>query len=289
MTRANITVALDLTNPGQFFACCGLLEVADRCWPGSEGWFDGDLFKLRTTAASLSEIISPLGRCRIANTMTASQLMRLERLSGLSRKERSAAPSFDEEKKSLEALRRESPILLTGDISLRIDWFADDVAGGSRFKTWAGQQSVLDIATAMHQGLRQGASEGLWTSVRGAGLPFNFDSDLGSQGSPLDIGFSFNPLRASEATRIRETCKPALEFLCFVGLQRFRPSNRVSRESRFVYSAWKTPLLPTVASAVVCGALRVGNEAVFEFSMLYRSDYLKSFLPAVGFQGERDE
>ncbi len=24
------------TNPGQFFACCGLLELADRLWPGAE-------------------------------------------------------------------------------------------------------------------------------------------------------------------------------------------------------------------------------------------------------------
>lgn len=32
--QANITVPVDVTNPGQFFACCGLLELADRLWPG---------------------------------------------------------------------------------------------------------------------------------------------------------------------------------------------------------------------------------------------------------------
>lgn len=36
--NANITIPVDLTNPGQFFACCGLLELADRLWPGAEGW-----------------------------------------------------------------------------------------------------------------------------------------------------------------------------------------------------------------------------------------------------------
>jgi len=30
----SITVTVDVTNPGQFFACCGLLELADRLWPG---------------------------------------------------------------------------------------------------------------------------------------------------------------------------------------------------------------------------------------------------------------
>ena len=33
----SITVAVDPTNPGHFFACCGLLELADRLWPGAEG------------------------------------------------------------------------------------------------------------------------------------------------------------------------------------------------------------------------------------------------------------
>jgi hypothetical protein len=34
-----IRIAVDPTNPGQFFACCGLLELADRLWPGAEGCF----------------------------------------------------------------------------------------------------------------------------------------------------------------------------------------------------------------------------------------------------------
>ena len=36
----SIRVKVDVTNPGQFFACCGLLELADRLWPGAEGWFE---------------------------------------------------------------------------------------------------------------------------------------------------------------------------------------------------------------------------------------------------------
>jgi len=38
-TMSTITVNVDVTNPGQFFACCGLLELAHRLWPGAEGWF----------------------------------------------------------------------------------------------------------------------------------------------------------------------------------------------------------------------------------------------------------
>src|SRR5216683_7363249 len=39
-----IRVQVDPTNPGQFFACCGLLELAERLWPGAEGWFEGRQF-----------------------------------------------------------------------------------------------------------------------------------------------------------------------------------------------------------------------------------------------------
>ncbi|MCX7699282.1 MAG: hypothetical protein N2039_00225, partial [Gemmataceae bacterium] len=37
-----ITVDVDVTNPGQFFACCGLLALADRLWPDAEGMFSPD-------------------------------------------------------------------------------------------------------------------------------------------------------------------------------------------------------------------------------------------------------
>ena len=30
----SFSVNVDPTNPGQFFACCGLLELADRLWQG---------------------------------------------------------------------------------------------------------------------------------------------------------------------------------------------------------------------------------------------------------------
>ena len=39
---ASICVPVDVTNPGQFFACCGLFELADRLWPGAEAWFEGE-------------------------------------------------------------------------------------------------------------------------------------------------------------------------------------------------------------------------------------------------------
>ncbi len=290
--KPNIEIPVDLTNPGQFFACCGLLELADRLWPGAEGRFDNDHFLIMgPPECSLRALLKALTESTVANTMTPVQNARLEELSAMTKKQREATPGLEDEKKLLESLRRELPIVLAGAVSFRVDWFCDELAGGSRFKTWAGQQSVLDIARAMHGGIAgatKDSDSSLWSNARGIGLPFNFDSDLGGQGSALDIGFSFDPLAGSEATRIEGTCKPALELLCFVGLQRFRP-REIPRENRFVYAAWRSPLSPSVASTVACGAVNVGDNLLHEFKLLYRTKYLKSFLPAILFQGERDE
>jgi CRISPR-associated protein Csb3 len=288
----NIAIPVNLANPGQFFACCGLLELADRLWSGAEGRFDrGHFLIVGPPECSLRALLDKLAESTIANTMTAVQNARLEELSSMKKKQREAIPGLENEKKLLESLRRELPIVFTGAIEFRVDWFYDEFSGGSRFKTWAGQQSVLDIAKAMHSGVTRTINESdssLWADVRGVGLPFNFDSDLGGQGSALDVGFSFDPLAGSEVTRIEGTCRPALELLCFVGLQRFRP-REIARENRFVYTAWNTELSPSVAAAVACGAVDVGDRLLHEFKLLYRTKYLKSFLPAIPFQGDRDE
>ncbi len=287
--KPNIQIPMDLTNPGQFFACCGLLELAGRRDDEAEAWFENRAFHLRCTP-SFHDLIEVLRQANVANTMSVAQNARLQELAAMSKKHRESA-GFEDEKKALDALRREEPIHFRSSLDLRIDWFRDEYAGGSRFKTWAGQQSVLDIATAMHVGLNSvdlKVESTLWKNVRGGGLPFNFDSDLGGQGSALDIGFSFDPLAASGATRIEGTCKPALEILAFIGLQRFRP-REIQRRNRFVYVPWTQPLAPSVASAVACQAIFVGSAPSYEFKLFYRTKYLKSFLPAIPFQGDNDE
>lgn len=287
----NIRIPVDLTNPGQFFACCGLLELADRLWPGAEGWFEADRFCIGSDSGTLVLLLDLIRGFQVANTMTTDQLSRLKFLGSLSKKQRQETPGLEDEKKALESFRREEPIVLHGKISLRIDWFRDEHSGGSRFKTWAGQQSVLDITTAMHSGLASipDLSEStLWNSMRGGGLPFYFDSELGGQGSGLDIGFVFDALAGSDTTRIEVSCKPALELLSFVGLQRFRP-REVKGENRFIYTAWNQPLPPVVAAAVACRAIRLSAAPSYEFRLLYRTKYLKSFLPAQPLQGDRDE
>lgn len=296
----NLEIPVDLTNPGQFFACCGLLELTDRLWPGTEGWFQGSAFHMAVPGMGaekpLPQIIRILTSVQVGNTMTQEELGRLEKLNVMSGKERNDEPGLDEEKKALEAKRRESPIVLSGALDFRVDWFLDEYSGGSRFKTWAGQQSVLDIVIAMQRGIRALHVElesRIWAKISRIGLPFNFDSDLGGQGSALDIGFSLDPLAASDSTRIDGVCSPALELLCFIGLQRFRPKEMFqedgSRQNRFSYAAWRIPLLPEAAAPIACCSISSAHEAHFEFRLLYRTKYLKSFLPSTPVEGENDD
>ncbi len=283
-------INVDPTNPGQFFACCGLLELADRLWPGAEGWFTDGKFGIACDG-TLREAVDTFVECCLTNAMTEAQHLRFKEITAMKVRERKSTPGVEDEEKVLGALLREAPLVLKAPFDITLDWFTDDYAGGSRFKTWAGRQSVLDISTAMKDALKGIAwrnEECLTFSITKCGLPFNFDSDLGGQGGAIDVGFSFDPLASSALTRIESSARPALELFAFIGLQRFRPA-QIKGENRFLYTAWNRPLPIQVAMAAACGALPIAGASRYEFRLLYRTKYLKSFLPAIPFNGDADE
>ncbi len=286
-----IRINVDPTNPGQFFACCGVLELAERLWPGAEGWFteSGREFCI-VCGGTLSQVLDALVGCHLTNTMTEAQVTRFAELKMMTEAKRRSDDLVDEYK-TLDELSRVAPIVLRGLFVITLDWFADDYAGGSRFKTWAGRQSVLTIATSMKDAMKDAIrrpAECLTHSATGCGLPFNFDSALGGMGGAIDVGFSFDPLASSALTRIESTARPALELLAFIGLQRFRPAE-IKDERRFLYVAWNRPLPAQVAMSAACGALPSNGANRYEFRLLYRTKYLKSFLPAISFTRGSDE
>jgi CRISPR-associated protein Csb3 len=293
----NISVRVDPKNPGQFFACCGLLELADRMYGGAEGWFDAEArnFLLRSTRTEERIAGATLGtkiiNCLLKNTMTECQIARRNELGSISKKDRVKLAKVEVEKKMLDSLWREAPIVLPRPFNLRVDWFIDARAGGATFKTWAGQQSVYQILFSIQSALREGAwassDPESWLTRRSDAecLPFNFDSDLAGVGSDLDLGFSLDPLKSSKASQIRLQTRPMIEFLSFVGLQRFRPLEVDTDQQRFRrryrFGLWSKPLVPEVAAALAGCVAGSADLRVFEFRLLYRTDYLKSFLRAV--------
>lgn len=280
-----ISFRLDPLNPGNFFACCGLLELADRLWGEADGWFDEDGKRFCIHSIKIDPdfgsaiLIDRVARCHLTNTMTTEQLQRRDDLSEIPGKQRALSPLLELEKKRLDSLWREEPILLHDPFNLRIDWFTNERTGGSVFKTWAGQQSVLDITRNMKKPIETqdwskiSSEDWLFWSVNNNAVSFNFDSDLGGVGSDRDVGFSFDPLKISVQTR------PLVEFFSFVGLQRFRPMMPKGK-NLYRYSLWFEPLPPEVAAVAACGLLDLHISKTFEFRLLYRTKYLKSFLPS---------
>ena len=183
LAESAIKLNLQPTNPGHFFACCGLLELSDRLWGGAEAWFDQGfhfyLQPLRPTANRSSlTLLDAIRDCELTNNMTGSQRTRREELSRMPRKVRDADPALVAEKKRLDAIYREAPVTLGEPFGITLNWFLDENAGGKELKTWAGQQSVVDIAGDMQRLVERGTPPQNWLfqSARGDSVPFNFDS-----------------------------------------------------------------------------------------------------------------
>jgi CRISPR-associated protein Csb3 len=110
--------------------------------------------------------------------------------------------------------------------------------------------------------------------------PYHFDSRRGALARPIDAGFSLDPLDLVSVTF------PAVEILCLVGLQRFRP--RCMPQARFFeYFTWGIPLGADVAPAAVCGWLPGTQPRGFHFENGFRTDQRKhkAFMPATRLEG----
>jgi CRISPR-associated protein Csx14 len=256
---AEITLNVDVTNPGQFFACCGLLELADRLWPGAEGWFQDDRFMIACEGA-------------FGTLLTAVVETPLDQL----------AP--DDE--------AASPMRLGGSFKVTLDWWQDELAGGKALKVWAGSMRGVRIARAMRHAIPHGPDLrhilDYGTPVfdpdnpRKKVEPYYFDSRRGWNAKSLDIGF------APDSFNMTSAAFPAVEFFCLIGLQRFRPALTAERRV-FIYHTWNTPLSIVLGAAAAPGALSGVRTSGYRFENAFRTDQKKhkSFLPATPIGGSQ--
>jgi CRISPR-associated endonuclease/helicase Cas3 len=175
MSRVNesfIRVPVNPENPGEFFACCGLLELASRRWPGAEAWFDGNIFSIATQEhdASLPKLLTLVKEIELV----------------------------DEVSKALIAIK--SPI------SLKLDWWKDKT-----LKTWAGRMDAREIFLAMCGAIdvsnKDPFEQGqvVYYSSESKREPFYFDGYRGANARPIDVGFSL------DALKIKSTAYPVIE------------------------------------------------------------------------------
>jgi CRISPR-associated protein Csb3 len=246
VSTPDIRIQVDPANPGQFFGCCGLLEMAGRISADAEGRFTSDSFEI-VNAGDLPSLI---------NAITSAPLRQL-----------------DADNATSTRIQIESPF------NLRLDWWRDDVPALAALKVWAGTMESFRIARAMQHAMRAEifSTVGLLNAgdvaydpddLEKKVEPFYFDARRGPNAHSRDVGFSPNDLSMTT------TAFPAVEFLCLVGLQRCRPVPVPPTRSRiYDYFLWSQPLAPLLLPAAVAGLF--GRERGYRFESWFRTGQKK--------------
>jgi CRISPR-associated protein Csb3 len=256
-----ITIPADVCNPGQFFASCALLELAGRVWRHTTVFFRRDNLVLESPDASdgLPGLLERFQKCELSL--------------GASEDAESGEDDDDEG-------RNATPMSLGPPFNLTLDWWGDKA-----LKPWAGSMNAGLIFKAMRSAISAGNLDPLndlrvvrdeapaSTRTRRSGRPkkrepFYFDSRRGSNAKSLDVGF------APDAFSMTTLACPAVESLCMVGLQRFRPAPTGTRRV-FDYWTWSVPLPPALAAAAVCGILPGVCGERYRFENAFRTDQRK--------------
>ena len=228
---------VDVQNPGQFFACCGLFELAYRQGTGEvEAYFTDDgQFHLD---GEPDDLVENLLSCEIRDNDDGS--------------------------------------LWIGDpFNLQLDWWFNRKAndwqvrrGVGPLKTWAGKQKLGVIMACSRDAL---VPRGLDPDIFNYGTvvkrkPFYHDSRLNMWSSALDTGFSNNNEKMDIITY------PAVDALSVIGLQRFLPQR--TEHLQYAYVPWQQQYPIAVAAMVASAAIpEVGGRSTqYQFSARPQGD-----------------
>jgi hypothetical protein len=251
-----IRVNVDPANPGQFFACCGLLELADRICDGAEGWFDGEQF-LVTCDGTLLDLLAtlvmdpPEEMIRLPNNLPVKSLIAPLRF------------TFDG--------GATSALTLDAWMTIRVEKGVVVAVANPPWNFWSGQQTSLriwrDLRAALANQLRNlGPEQSKNLFEYRVPLSGRFGFDPGAAWNALDVGFSPNEQAMDVAS------SPAVELLAAIGIQRFRPDLAENRQS-FIYGTWGQPLAPPVASAAASAVVTIPPTTLFRGRIISRGSY----------------
>jgi hypothetical protein len=245
--KPDITLNLDPANPGHFFACCGLLEIAHRLTGHAEGWFemvDKEDRKFHIDAeTSINEIIDTVRDAGLTAENPADRLY--------------------------------TPLVLALDEPIRIDWWTSAHDAGPELQTWTAKFDLPAAAFAMKENMVARGEKTLffrkYVSKKGnegrlkePSPSFFFDSTMSGSGKSIDAGYSLYALRE----KVGLTTFPNVEFLSLIGLQRCRPRSgeRVRSDPKgrwFQYQTWSQPSPVLLTQSFVAG-LNPGNAYLFK-------------------------
>jgi CRISPR-associated endonuclease/helicase Cas3 len=269
-SEALISLRVDVANPGQYFACCGLFELASRIAPGAFAHFEQDGVSKQWRFIIIS-----------SNTRGGEPLSLQELLAKATEAEITAIEPDD---------TPQTPLKISEPFNLLLDWWRYEGGPIGKLKTWAGQMSVCSVAEDMKRALRtELMSKGstidsilFVQSVENAGQPYYFDANYAVNAQAQDVGFSVDKLKKG-GVKLKTATVPAVELLCLIGLQRARPLlvvNERGQERLYDYCVWKQELPISLVSATVAGFLAGGFQR-FRFANPSRAKDYRAFMPAV--------
>lgn len=267
-----ISIPVDLTNPGQFFACCGLFELADRLWPGAEAWFE------RETLRSTFRIAAS----RRVSESNADLSPTLSELLGSAKALQFDVGNTEDNSEEDEDNLPLDPIIIQSPVHLVLDWWSE-----KSIKPWAGSMKERLILNAMLKSIDPESPDpmnytkavfdpsappepGKRAKKPKKREPFYFDCRRGSNAHPLDSGFS------PDKHHFESCCFPTVESMCFIGLQRCRPTvPDDDAPNRSVYTVWTARLPVNVIGPVVSGLVNISGSLAFTFDNFFRTDQKK--------------
>jgi CRISPR-associated protein Csb3 len=244
--------------------------------PGISAWFESGAL-LTSTGPSLPELVEALRNAPLREASDGDE-------DGANDNDEADDSDGDGD----EVVDRSTPLDVGAPFDLRLDWWLDRAAGGRDLKVWAGTMNNARIAKAMRSAMRASAfgDEALFDIGQVVNdpdkptkkvEPFYFDARRAPNAHSRDVGFSL------DALNLTVTAFPAVELLCLIGLQRFRPRPHPHKRRVFTYRAWPAPLPVEIAALAVAGAVPVPGTRTFQFENWFRTGQKKhkAFRPAV--------
>ncbi len=268
--ETTIVLRADVANPGHFFACCGLFELASCLAPDVLAYFKQD------TGTKQWRFLITGAVEKNRSILTLSSL-----LTRISETEITAIEPADVK---MTALGFGNPF------NMVVDWWRYEGGPIGKLKPWAGQMSVFSIANDMKQALKKeiayhaGNLENILfvPSVANAGQPYYFDANYAVNAQSQDVGFSVDKL-GKGGFKLKTVTMPAVELLCLIGLERARPLLSVDEKGKerfYDYRVWDTPLPSSLIPAVIAGVLPINHQRL-RFSNPSRARDYRAFMPAI--------
>lgn len=261
---AQDSIPVDLSNPGQVFACLGVLELADVLLGNAEGAFSWEMNEMF--------IVSARGSARpieaVLTFLRGAEVRWLSPRENLKERDGGFTEVIPSESTSPTPKSPDLPGVVRGTYGTAVHKFAFGfwADGSGRFATTFKKSTFrnsshvrlsnaldalrrLDLIRASEDPLNQsGRTESL------------FRLDPRGNVDPIHGGFSPDTARKG-GFDVRVATYPLCELLAIFGLQNARPERLDARH--FAYTVWDLKLPPMLARAAIGGGIEFGKRRRF--------------------------